>query len=262
MRSEVPIFVMGAPRSGTTVTCWLIGQHPAYRHLWFETWIFSYGLDELLRSPTCMWSLHNFEKRFWGEVYYRTAPGYDGCGVSNYCEESKAKAALEFLKRRVIGGEPMKDAVRQFVDTLFMDDKQPSFVEKTPNHALVCDSIRRVYPDAVFVVPIRNKEDVVESLGERPWAPSKDERQLLSYVDSYYSALIELGEGDAKINRTIFFDMKQMCDSPEVLIEQLIRLGIPEAGMDTVRSAHSSQVRKSTLMKRRDERAKRTTVNL
>jgi hypothetical protein len=69
-------------------------------------------------------------------------------------------------------------------------DKETMVIEKTPNHLYVLDKIKKEYPDAKFILNIRDPRDIVSSLYSRfeDWNRSIDRlKKDFEYIKKFYS---------------------------------------------------------------------------
>jgi hypothetical protein len=134
-----PIFVLGSPRSGTTVMRSILDAHPNVCCLPWETGLFV-NLGPILNGHV----LKHLEKPSPG--FTLTRPGLVGW----------ARHSVLDLVERVAG-----------------QSGKPRWAEKTPAHVHHMDLIHEVFPDAQFIHMIRNGYDVVKSLQNMPWAPQR-----------------------------------------------------------------------------------------
>lgn len=132
---ERPVFVVGSPRSGTTLMRGVMDAHPNIMCPPCETFLFAY-------------SAWIFKGSVWDNHYARLPIGREGV------TEWFRNAVVDLFRRL----EPVSGKSR--------------FCEKTPGHVLYMDLIDEVFPDAQFIHMIRNGEDVVRSLQNVPWAPA------------------------------------------------------------------------------------------
>jgi hypothetical protein len=68
--------------------------------------------------------------------------------------------------------------------------KETMVIEKTPNHVYVLDKIKKEYPDAKFILNIRDPRDIVSSLYNRfeDWNKSIDRlKKDFEYIKKFYS---------------------------------------------------------------------------
>ena len=172
MRSDPPVFVVGLPRSGTTLLTAMLGAHSRMDsgpETHFFTWIKRADLDRIL------------DRRHW------------------------PAAGIRFLTSIVLDGKPVHDSFEVSLDEMegFLRQRPPSvqalleslttaraarsgkarWIEKTPNHLLNVERIRELYPAAQIIRIIRDPRDVALSLRRVPWASKSALANLYSWVD-------------------------------------------------------------------------------
>ena len=149
---EKVLFVVGSPRSGSTMLARMISSHSLV-----------YGRPE----PHLLTPLAHL--------------GYfDSVDKAPYDHVLAAESTKEFVADLPGGEQDYVDACRAYTDTLYlrMLATKPGkiyFLDKTPAYALVLDFIARVYPNAKFVVLTRHPLAVFSSFAE-------------SFFDSDYQA--------------------------------------------------------------------------
>jgi len=141
-RSKV-VFVVGSPRSGSTMLARMIGSHSLI-----------YGRPE----PHMLTPL--------AHLGY-----YDKVDRAPYDAVLAAESMREFVAELPDGEQDYIDACRAYSDTLYqrMLSTAPGkvfFLDKTPAYALVLDFISTIYPDARYVVLTRHPLAVFSSYAE------------------------------------------------------------------------------------------------
>jgi len=134
------LFVIGSPRSGSTMLQRVLGSHSA---------IFTHPEPHLLTPLAHLGYYYNVDK----------AP---------YDHINAAKAMREFVDELPGGEQDFLDACRAYTDTLYgrMLATRPDkrlFLDKTPAYALVTDFVERLYPNAHYVVLTRNPLAILSS---------------------------------------------------------------------------------------------------
>ncbi|MGH8234103.1 MAG: sulfotransferase family protein [Rhodanobacteraceae bacterium] len=150
------IFVIGCPRSGTTLVQALLARHPDVFSLQ-ETYFFEALLgDALVRwadreaRPTRKWYHRAGLAQSWGRHRLRELE-----------DAHLASRAQRTVPRR------WRACIRRYVamlDEAAGSKGRSHWVEKTPNHLLFIDEIAACVPDARFVHVLRNGIDVVASV--------------------------------------------------------------------------------------------------
>lgn len=152
-----PLFIVGAPRSGTTLLAAMIGSHPHYA-IGPETQFFSkLSVDRLaaaVRDPA------------WPEraVVCLCSLTLAGQSVLDLFETTPAKVSA-FLSER----EPSIAAMLEALCVPFARSRgKQGWAEKTPNHLLSLAAIRREWPDARIIRIMRDPRDAALSTGKLP----------------------------------------------------------------------------------------------
>lgn len=130
--SKRPIFIVGSPRSGTTLLRYIIDAHPNILCPPCETFIFS--------------TLNATFNGFIWKDHYEQLP-------------FKREALIRWLRKYIM----------DLFGNLAVKAGKKRWAEKTPSHVLFMDFINEVFPDAQFIHMIRNGYDVVKSLKNIHW---------------------------------------------------------------------------------------------
>jgi hypothetical protein len=152
-----PLFISGAPRSGTTLLAAMIGSHPDYA-IGPETQFFSkLSLDQLaatVRDPA------------WPEqaVARLCSLTLAGQNVLDLFETTPSEVSA-FLSER----EPSIAAMLEALCVPFARSRgKQGWAEKTPNHLLSLEAIRREWPDARIIRIMRDPRDAALSTCQLP----------------------------------------------------------------------------------------------
>jgi hypothetical protein len=146
--AEVPFFVVGCPRSGTTLLRWMLEEHP-----------------RLAIPPEAEWLVE--VAPHWSEERHEQVLD-EIIGHWRYPDwELPAEEARAAVARR----RPTSYA--ELVATLFglyaARQGKPRWGDKTPSNVLHLDLLDRLFGDAVFVHVIRDGREVAASLTEQGW---------------------------------------------------------------------------------------------
>jgi hypothetical protein len=156
MPDKPPLFIVGSPRSGTTLLRNILNRHPSLA-ICGETRFFA---DVFQRR----WVFGNLAKtgkrRRLVEEYLLTARirrlGVDVHGLR------------EKLLREATSYRGMFTGIMQY----YADSQgKKRFGEKTPHHAFVAETLCEWYPGAAIIHLVRDPRDVVASLQRIAWAP-------------------------------------------------------------------------------------------
>lgn len=137
-----PIFLIGAPRSGTTMLERILGSHPDVLG----------GPEPHLMTPLAHLGV------------------WDKVDKAPYDHVLAAEAQRRFVAELPGGEQDYWDACRAYADTLYgrrlAASGRTRLLDKTPAYALVLPFLRRVYPDAAYVVLTRHPAAIFASYAE------------------------------------------------------------------------------------------------
>jgi hypothetical protein len=153
-----PIFVVGVPRSGTTLLAAMLGAHSRLS-CGPETHFFSKGLSRRFaaRRFRRAWPARAVEELFGTVTNTRPLPEEHGLG---------REEVTSFLARRA----PSAPAVLEALTELFMlKAGKQRWVEKTPRHLIHLPELRQHYPRAPVIRIVRDPRDAALSIFKAPW---------------------------------------------------------------------------------------------
>jgi|APHM01.1.fsa_nt_gi Sulfotransferase domain. len=169
-----PVFVVGMPRSGTTLLSSLLDAHP-----------------DLVIAP----ETHYFARCWsggridgWADVERMLArlnqqPGVHDMALSDD-EWAAVRDQLHALEAPAHG-----DILRALIETYTARSEAPAWGEKTPDHLRHVPEMARQFPNAVFLAIIRDPRDVVLSLRNLPWSRRTTPGQAWTWRT--YAALVD-----------------------------------------------------------------------
>lgn len=163
------IFIIGCPRSGTTLLQSLMTAHPE---------IASFPESYFFQSLNGPWP--------WGS-WLRIASPKAKIRFENFLREVNEEQMCQYLPKFSIFQDHYASAFVKALDTITQQQSKSIWVEKTPQHMLYIDLIEWLVKDAKFVHIMRNGKDVVASLHD--WA--------LKYPEKSWSKLRDI---DRSIN--------------------------------------------------------------
>jgi len=150
--SNKPIFIVGAPRSGTTVMRYIIDSHPNIFCPHIETFYFDV-IKPFLKAS-----------HIWDSQYEKTQFSRDDYNTW------------------------IRDSFLQLIANFGSNTSKKRFAEKTPSHTQTMDIIKEVFPDAQFIHMIRNGYEVCSSLGRMSWGPKQVEKQAALWKERVLTA--------------------------------------------------------------------------
>lgn len=162
------VFIIGAPRSGTTWLHLMMGAHPRVA-TGQESQLFERYLSVLA-------------ERWQEELDWPETEDVRKHGISSYLTDDEFTALLRDA------------ALRVFTRTLALEDGATHVLEKSPNNARHTALIHRCFPEARFIHVIRDGRDVANSMMRasegwgRSWAPARIEDAARSWRESVRAA--------------------------------------------------------------------------
>ena len=169
-----PVFVVGMPRSGTTLLSRLLGAHPG-----------------LVMAP----ETHYFTRCWTGVPVADTADAlrmldrlFQQPGVQDMALTPEEKARV----RDHVQSAPDPthgDVLRALLDTYAARSGAPAWGEKTPDHLRFVPEMTRQFPEAVVVAIVRDPRDVCLSLQSMPWSRATLPEQAWTWRT--YARLVE-----------------------------------------------------------------------
>jgi hypothetical protein len=140
-----PVFVVGSPRSGTSILTWCLGQHP-----------------NILPLPESMW-MGDFAINI--AISYQTGTARDHRSVLSAMEIQRDEFFANF-------GQSINDLIlshRQDLDrnrkmTHPSSEPKLRWVDGTPEYSLHIYGLRKLFPEALFIHILRDVSSVVRSM--------------------------------------------------------------------------------------------------
>ena len=148
-QTKSPIFLVGCPRSGTTLLQSLLAAHP-----------------DITSFPESHFFRHLIDNR--GRVRRRLgiASKFARNRFEEFLSEIKHKEMQKYLPKYALFMSQYTKAFIKVLDTLSEKQEKSFWIEKTPDHVLYIDYIEKLIEKAKFIHIIRNGSDAVASLYE------------------------------------------------------------------------------------------------
>jgi hypothetical protein len=151
--SNSPVFVVGSYRSGTSIFCWCLGQHPNLVNLPETNWLARLGvdLDNLYRLATVNGrTSHLGQIDFSIDEFYRLF----GEGVEHLMQTTNPQL-IERTERKVKGELHRRRSP---------GDPKRRWVDATPENSHYLYPLSKLFPAARFIHLLRRPHDVARSL--------------------------------------------------------------------------------------------------
>ena len=221
MKSESPIFIVGCPRSGTTLLGLMLDSHPdiSVAH---EAAIFHF----LYNKGRQRWRLSSAEER---KKFFERLEQYSN--LREALGQDVVHTALEKLRSH------QKLTVKIIVDALsdayLQKTGKTVWGEKTPTHYYHIDDILNLYPQVAIVCLIRDPRAVFASMkryAQRKkgtdewywWMTENPEKASMLWLDCYESTV-------KRKDKIYFVKYEELVQSPESILRNLTQeyLSIP-----------------------------------
>lgn len=198
-----PVFVVGMPRSGTTLLSSLLDAHPDLviapeTHYFTRCWT-----GGPVQDPAH--ALEMLDRLF-------RQPGVRDMGLSER-EKTTIRDEVRGMSAPTHGA-----LLRTVLETYAERSSASAWGEKTPDHLRFVPEMARQFPEAVFLALVRDPRDVALSLRSLPWSRSTLPEQAWTWRS--YAARIERYHADYE-DRFLHLRYEDLITNPE---EQLRRM--------------------------------------
>jgi hypothetical protein len=199
-----PVFVVGCPRSGTTLLYSMLVAAGGFAFYRKETHVFALASRFPRLTPRVREQfLREFLSGYLGHV-----PGLDVAPLARAAVET-CDSAAEFLPR--------------LMDGIAREQGVERWIEGTPAHVLYIEAIKKVVPDALIVHVIRDGRDSALSIERQGWMPACPWDRRVAVAALYWEWMVRAGRAAGRrIPR----------DYIEIRFEDLI--GCPRESLDRI----------------------------
>src|SRR6266446_1682130 len=139
-----PIFVVGSPRSGTSILTWCLGQHPNIFPVPESNWMGDFAVSVALG--------------------YRVGTARGDRTILSGMDISSDEFFAAFgksINELILGHRP--DLARKRKMTRPPTEPKARWADGTPEYSLHIYALRRLFPSALFIHVLRDVRDVVRS---------------------------------------------------------------------------------------------------
>jgi hypothetical protein len=140
-----PIFIVGSPRSGTSILTWCLGQHPNIFPVPESNWMGEFGLNVAASYQT---GITRGDRTILSAMDISREEFFANFGRSINDLILSHRSDLE--RKRKMTRPPTEPKMR--------------WVDGTPEYSLHIYALRRLFPEAVFIHVLRDVRDVVRSM--------------------------------------------------------------------------------------------------
>jgi hypothetical protein len=224
MNPPRPIFIIGAPRSGTSITTWALGQHPNIQPMPETAWIASLGVGAFLSHAK-----GSERGRFshLSNVEFPLAPFMARIGeavdaiVHDVFDE----------RRRIFYGEAVRDPSWSLPERVAHspmhiqrsgNDPKRRWIDGTPMNTFYLWALSEMFPDARFIHNLRRPDEVATSLegfdrvGARALALRQGLKTWMAHTENAW-----YGERAFGRERAYRLDFHRLASEPETLFREI-----------------------------------------
>jgi hypothetical protein len=144
-RTNKPIFIVGSPRSGTSILTWCLGQHPNILPLPESNWMGQFAVNVA--------------------ISHRIGTARNNHSMLSAMEISREEFFANFgrsINDLILSHRP--DLERKRKMTPPPTEPKMRWVDGTPEYSLHVYALRKLFPEAVFIHILRDVRDVVRSM--------------------------------------------------------------------------------------------------
>jgi hypothetical protein len=249
MRAARPIFIIGAPRSGTSITTWALGQHPNIQPMPETAWIASLAVGGYLSHGK---GSERGRYSHLSNVDFPLVPFMERLGeaVDDIVHDVYAQRCLQLYGPDVATPD-WRLSARQLEHPMQVrragDDPKRRWIDGTPLNTFYVAALVKLFPQAQFIHNLRRPDEVATSLegfdrvGAEPQALEQGLETWIAHTDNAWHAERALGR-----ERAFRLDFSRIADAPEALFRELSEfLGeayAPECLLPLQRKLNSSEV--------------------
>ena len=220
-----PIIIIGAPRSGTSITTWALGQHPNIQPMPETGWIASMAVGAYLSY------LKGSERgRFshLSNIEYPLAPFMVriGAAVDSIVHDVFDMRCVRFYGARSMSDPDWKPSATQLRNPMQLRrtarDPKQRWIDGTPMNTFYIWALAEMFPQALFIHNLRRPDEVATSLegfdkvGAEPQALDEGLETWIAHTENAWYA--ERGLGSERVFR---LDFHRIADEPEALLREV-----------------------------------------
>jgi hypothetical protein len=225
MNDIKPIFIIGAPRSGTSITTWALGQHPNIQPMPETAWIASLAVGAHLSHGKGS-ERGRFSHLSNVEFPLASFMARIGEAVDAIVQDAFAERCLHMYGDAVRNPAWVLPANRQHVQMQLKrrgSDPKRRWIDGTPLNSFYTWALAQMFPQALFIHNLRRPHEVATSLeafdkvGAEPQALEQGLETWISHTENAWYT--ERGLGSRRVFRLHF---NRIADEPETLFREVL----------------------------------------
>jgi len=199
-----PVFVVGCPRSGTTLLYSMLVAAGGFAFYRKETYFYDLvpRFPRLASARARQAFLDRFLAGYLGKV-----PGLDVVPIARQAID-QSRTTIEFLPR--------------LMSAITSEQGMERWIEGTPVHVIYMDIIARTVPDALFVHVIRDGRDCALSTERQGWAPtlSFDKSRRVGVAALLWEWMVRAGRRFGRTHPRAYMEVRfeQLIDDPHAAL--------------------------------------------
>jgi hypothetical protein len=253
-----PIFIIGSPRSGTSITTWFLGQLPNVQPMPETGWIASLAVGGYLshtygssRGKFSHLSNANYEA-----AYFMRRLGEAVDAIVHDCFKERVYRMYEH-KNAKGGLDPNPDTQRQFQLRRHASDPKQRWIDGTPFNTYFIWAFATMFPEARFIHNLRDPADVATSLeGFDKFGHASVELEEGLRVWASHSEAAALGERALGKDKVFRLHFERISSEPEQLVRELCAFLDEEYSADCLLPL-TKRINSSDVDERREENARK-----
>lgn len=157
-----PVFVIGSPRSGTSILTWCLGQHSNILGQEESDWLGKFSLDAAAAYETG--SRRGLRSHF-GSLGVREDELFARLGRAiNELVLGHREELTRIAREQALQNPDSPQIIPAFKTERAPSDPKQRWVDGTPEYSFYVFGLRKLFPDAVFIHLLRDVSAVVRSL--------------------------------------------------------------------------------------------------